>query len=158
MRTLFCLHLLLIIWVAACINIDINLPGDNQPAVKIKDAEFRVEVADTPLLRERGLSGRRYLEEREGMLYIPDGADAGPFWMKEMLFSLDFIWIDGECRVVDINPYARVPEAGTPDDRLRRYYPYPSATYTLEVNAGEAERFGIEVGDKVELENIDDHC
>ena len=158
MRTIYCLHLLVIIWAAACINININVPGDDQPAVKIRDAEFKVEVADTPLLRERGLSGRRYMEERKGMLFIPDGPDAGPFWMKGMLFSLDFIWIDSDCRVVDISPYVRAPAPGTPDDRLRRYTSYPSAAYTLEVNAGEAERFGIEVGDKVELENIDDHC
>jgi len=78
--------------------------------------------------------------------------------MMGMLFSLDLIWIDGRCRVVDISPYARVPEPGTPDDRLRRYTSYPSAKYTLEVNAGEAERFGIEIGDKVEFKNIGDHC
>lgn len=145
--------------LSACINIDITLPrGDDTPTVRIEDVRFEVEVADTELLRRRGLSGRRYLEERRGMLYIPAGQDAGPFWMKGMLFPLDFIWIGGDCRVVDINVYAQIPDPGTPDDRIRRYSSYPRAAYTLELNAGEADRFSIRVGDKVKFENIDDHC
>ena len=36
MRTVYCLHLLVIIWAAACINVNINVPGDDQPAVKIR--------------------------------------------------------------------------------------------------------------------------
>ena len=145
--------------LSTCINIDITLPrGDETPTVRIEDARFEVEVADTELLRRRGLTGRRYLEERQGMLYIPDGPDAGSFWMKGMLFPLDFIWIGGDCRVVDVNVYAQIPDPGTPDDWIRRYSSYPRAAYTLELNVGEADRFGIRVGDKVKFENIDDHC
>ena len=148
-----------IMGLSACINIDITLPrGDETPTVRIEDARFEVEVADTELLRRRGLTGRRYLEERRGMLYIPDGPDAGSFWMKGMLFPLDFIWIGGDCRVVDVNVYAQIPDPGTPDDWIRRYSSYPRAAYTLELNAGEADRFGIRVGEKVKFENIDDHC
>ena len=151
-----------IMGLSACINIDITVSrgddGDDTPTVRIEDARFEVEVADTELLRKRGLSGRRYLEERRGMLYIPDGPDAGTFWMKGMQFPLDFIWIGGDCRVVDVNVYAQIPAPGTPDDWIRRYSSYPRAAYTLELNAGEADRFGIRVGDKVKFENIDDHC
>ena len=147
-----------IIGLYACMNISL-FGGDDTPTVKIDDARFEVEVADTELLRKRGLTGRRHLEEREGMLFIPDGPDVPPFWMKGMLFPLDFIWIGNDCRVVDISVHARIPDPGTPDDRIRRYSSYyPRAAYTLEVNAGEAGRFGIRVGDKVKFENIDDHC
>ena len=148
-----------IVGLSACINIDISLfQGDATPTVRFADAQFEVEVADTELLRRRGLTGRGYLEERRGMLFIPDGSDAGPFWMKGMLFPLDLIWIGSDCRVVDITVEAQVPDPRTPDDRIRRYSSYPRAAYTLEVNAGEADRFGIRVGDKVKFENIDDHC
>ncbi len=143
-----------------CGNVDISISrdGDDTPAVKIKDVRFEVEVADTPLLRQRGLTGRTYLPERRGMLFIPDELDAGPFWMKGMLFPLDFIWVGSDCRVADVNAYADVPGPGTPDDRIRRYNSYPGAVYTLEVNAGEADRFRIRVGDKVKFENIDARC
>ena len=146
--------------LAACINIDITLfgGGDDTPVVKVGGAEFEVEVADTPLLRQRGLTGRTHLEERKGMLFIPDERYVGPFWMKGMLFPLDFIWIGDDCRVADVTVFARVPEPGTPDDMIRRYASYPRAAFTLEVNAGEIDRFGIRVGDKVEFDNINDRC
>ena len=155
--------LLAVLGVSACINIDLTLcsrddTSDDTPRVKIDDVAFEVEVVDTQLLRDRGLTGRRYLEERKGMLFIPDGPYAGDFWMKGMLFPLDFIWIGSDCRVVDINVYATVPDPGTPDDEIRRYGSYPRAAYTLEVNAGESDRFGIRVGDKVKFEDIGDHC
>ena len=101
--------------LVACINIDINLfGGDDTPVVEVGDTEFEVEVADTPLLRQRGLTGRSYLEERKGMLFIPDERYVGPFWMKGMLFPLDFIWIGSDCRVADVTVFARVPAPGTP--------------------------------------------
>ena len=148
-----------ILALAACVNINISLfDRDDTPTVEIGDIEFEVEVADTPTLRQRGLTGRTYLEERQGMLFIPDEPYAGPFWMKGMLFPLDFIWIGRDCHVADIHVYARIPAPGTPDDLIQRYTSYPRASYTLEVNAGEIDRFGIRVGDKVEFDNIDGRC
>ena len=149
--------------VSACVSVDITLctrgdSSDGAPRVEVDDIEFEVEVADTQLLRERGLTGRRYLEERSGMLFIPAGPYVGDYWMKGMLFPLDFIWIGRDCRVVDLTVYASVPPPGTPDDEIRRYRSYPSAGYTLEVNAGEVDRFGIRVGDRVDFKNIDNHC
>ena len=149
--------------VSACVEVDITLctrsdASDDTPRVEVDGIEFEVEVADTLLLRERGLTGRRYLEERTGMLFIPDGPYVGDYWMKGMLFPLDFIWIGRDCRVVDLTVYATIPPPGTPDHEIPRYRPYPPAGYTLEVNAGEVDRFGIRVGDKVEFEDIDNHC
>ena len=147
----------------ACISVDVTLctrddSSDDTPRVEVDGIEFEAEVADTQLRRERGLTGRRYLEERNGMLFIPDGAYVGDYWMKGMLFPLDFIWIGRDCRVVDLIVYARIPPPGTPDDEIRRYSSYPAAGYTLEVNAGEVDRFGIRVGDKVRFDNIDNRC
>ncbi len=145
--------------LSACVNIDINLfGGDDTPVVEVDDVRFEVEVADTPALRDGGLTGRDYLEERRGMLYIPEGRFVGAFWMKGMRFPLDFVWIGEDCRVVDIAVNAGIPAPGTPDDRIWRYRSYPSAAYTLEVNAGEVDRFGIRVGDEVEFENIRGGC
>lgn len=159
MYRVLCVVAVMIVSLVACINIDINLfGGDDTPVVKVGGTEFEVEVADTPLLRQRGLTGRSYLEERKGMLFIPDERYVGPFWMKGMLFPLDFIWIGSDCRVADVTVFARVPAPGTPDDLIRRYTSYPNAAFILEVNAGEVDRFGIRVGDKVEFENINDRC
>lgn len=146
--------------ISACVNIDISFGGngDETPAVKFEDVRFEVEVANSPALRDKGLSGRSFMEERRGMLFIPDGPEIGPFWMRGMRFPLDLIWIGKNCRVVDITAFVPVPRPGTPDHELRRYHSYPPAAYTLEVNAGEAHRFNIRVGDSVDFQNIKGHC
>ena len=151
---------LALLLLSTCVNVDISTSrnDDETPVVKIEDVRFEVEVADTEWLRKRGLTSRTYLEERKGMLFIPDGPEAAPFWMEGMLFPLDIIWIGSDCRVADVSTYVDLPEPGTPDDEIIRYRSYPVAAYTLEVNSGEADRFRIRVGDKVEFENIDARC
>ena len=133
-------------------------PDDGTPKVVIDDVWFEVEVPRTQYLWERGLTGRPYLEAGKGMLYIPDGPDAGELWMKGMRFPLDFIWIGSNCRVVDIHPYVSVPLPNTPDERIPRYRSYTIAAYAMEINTGDVDRYDIEVGDRVEFDNIRGRC
>ena len=64
--------------LSACVNIDINLFGeDDTPVVEVDDVRFEVEVADTPALRDGGLTGRDYLEERRGCCTSRRGASLG---------------------------------------------------------------------------------
>ncbi len=114
----------------------------------IEEARIRVLVADTPQERAAGLSGYPGLPEDTGMLFVFPEPRQPSFWMKEMEFVLDIIWIaDG--RVVQID--ASVPPApkDTPDDQLPRYRPDEPITHVLELNAGAAARYGITVGSRV---------
>src|SRR3989344_5288383 len=52
------------------------------------------DVADTPELRQLGLSGKKSLEKDSGMLFVFDTTGIYGFWMKEMAFPIDVIWID----------------------------------------------------------------
>ena len=121
------------LFTTACVNCDPAPPNDGTSRVIIEDVWFDVEVPRTQYLWEQGLTGRPYLEAGKGMLYIPDGPDAGALWMKGMRFPLDFIWIGRNCRVVDIHPYASVPLPNTPDERIPKYRSYTRAAYALEV-------------------------
>ena len=68
-----------------------------------------------------------------------------------MRFPLDLVWIDDD-RVVDVT--ADVPDQpGTPAEQLPIYSPSQPANRLLEVNAGWAERNGVEPGDRVRLGN-----
>ncbi len=111
--------------------------------VRINEAVFRVEVADTPALRGQGLSGRAALASDRGMLFVFPASGAYRFTMNGMRFPLDFIWIQGG-RVVGITenaaPETQVVEPPALVDRV------------LEITAGEAARRGIEAGDEVRLE------
>jgi uncharacterized membrane protein (UPF0127 family) len=116
------------------------------PYVIIAGVRLSVEVADTPAERGRGLSGREMLPENSGMLFIFDTPGRYGFWMYGMKFPLDIIWIDERLRVVyfveNAQPCVNICET---------YEPPADALYVLEVNAGFVKKYGLKVGDVVEL-------
>jgi uncharacterized membrane protein (UPF0127 family) len=121
------------------------------PTVTIGDASFVVELAVTPQERAQGLSGRPGLAPGTGMLFIFGTEDLYSFWMKDMRFPLDLVWISAECAVVDITEDAPPPAPGQTTADLPTYRPSEPAQYVLEINAGEAESAGIRPGDPVEF-------
>ncbi len=120
--------------------------------VAIGEAAFVAEVADRPATRTRGLSGRESLAPGAGMLFVFESSGEWTFWMIDMKFPLDFIWIGRDCQVVDLTLNVPAPAPGTPASELPLYSPSSPAMYTLEVNAGEVERHGIRPGDRVRFE------
>ncbi len=124
-------------------------PAIDAPVVTVGDTSFVVELAVTPAERNRGLSGHLPLADNEGMLFVFENEAKWTFWMKEMLFPLDMLWIDAGCTVVDITENALKPEPGQALQDLPRYFPKTLAQYVLEVNSGTAEQTGISVGDQI---------
>lgn len=116
--------------------------------VTVGSAEFQVELAQTPEQRERGLMFRTTLPNDRGMLFVqPPGPTA--FWMKNTLIPLDLLYFDAEGRLAQI-----VEEAPPCKVASCPIYPSkaPAVRYILEINAGEAARRGIRIGDRLELE------
>jgi uncharacterized membrane protein (UPF0127 family) len=114
--------------------------------LKLNDCSIQVEIADTPALRQRGLSGRKHLAENAGMLFIFERPDYHSFWMKDMNFPLDLIWILNG-KIVDIT--SRVPPPSGPVCKFTHYRPSSPANRVLEVKAGVAEKCGVKVGDEI---------
>ncbi len=126
------------------------VPPD-MPILRVDGAEFPVELAVTLEERSQGLSGRDSLPSGTGMLFIYEAEGAHTFWMKDMQFPLDFVWISGECLVVEVTAGAPPPEPGQSPNDLPRYSPPGPVRYILEINAGEAETADIDPGDVVEF-------
>ena len=126
-------------------------------SVIIGDSVLPVELAVNSVERTKGLSDRDGLEPGTGMLFIFEGRQASSFWMRKMRFSLDFVWISEDCRVVDITSDVPFPKPGTETSELPSYSSAVPAAYNLEVNAGEVNLFGISVGDTVRFTGIPDH-
>ena len=85
------------------------------------------------------------------MLFVFDSGAASSFWMREMRFALDFVWIGDGCEVVDIHVEVPAPPAGAAVGDLPIYSSGTPARYNLEINAGEAAARGIEIGDAVKF-------
>ena len=121
------------------------------PIVRIGDALFPVDLALTPEQRSQGLSGREVMAAETGMLFIFENEGTFSFWMKEMHFPLDIVWIGADCAVVDVTLGAPPPEEGQALADLPRFSPSSPALYVLELNAGEFAEQGIDPGDLVEF-------
>jgi uncharacterized membrane protein (UPF0127 family) len=123
----------------------------SKATIEINNIEIDVDIADSVALQTKGLSGRSVLNEEEGMLFIFPDDKIRYFWMKDMLFPIDIIWIDKEGRIIGIEENAPKPEGSTPDYKLSIYSSPKPVPYVLEVNAGFSERNNIKVNDIVEI-------
>ena len=92
-------------------------------------------VAARPLRRMRGLLGRASLPAGEGILLRPAGS-VHTFFMR---FPIDVVFLDRESVVVGIAP--AVPPWRTAARR--------GAKAVVELAAGECDRVGLRVGDRL---------
>ena len=116
------------------------------PTIQVGETIVPVVVADEENERIQGLSGMESLPENQGMLFIYDQPSYYTFWMKEMRFPLDFIWIN-EGRVVDITTDIQPPSHE--DEPPNTVIPNNPATMILEVPAGFVSEHNIQIGDTV---------
>lgn len=124
---------------------DENIQGFSVQSVELADQTIQVTVADSPREREIGLSGRRKLAGDEGMLFVFPENGKYAFWMKDMLFSIDILWLSEDEVVVD------VAENVSPETYPAVYTPRVEARYVLELPVGSVLEYGVRVGDVVRL-------
>lgn len=124
--------------------------SSDKRTLMIGGKSYNIEVADTPEKQQLGLSGREEIGS-DGMLFVFPRLGKYPFWMKDMKFDLDFIWIR-EGVVVEIMPNIPKPiYENSTDKELTIYPPSQDVDMMLEVTAGFAAKKGIKVGDLVNL-------
>ena len=114
-------------------------------AIQLRGQIIRVSVADTESARGQGLSGRAGLAADEGMLFVfpKDGNYA--FWMKDMLFSIDILWLSSDGGVV------YMAQNVSPDTYPQAFQPNVPARYVLELPEGFAKEHAVAIGDIVRL-------
>ena len=121
-------------------------PDLSLPLVTIGPFTWPVELALTGEQQAQGLSGRAELAAGAGMLFVWDQESRRSFWMPDMNFPLDLVWLNGDCVVTHITHNAPPQASGQSQADLPRYT-VDQVQYVLEINAGEAARHGIKVGD-----------
>ncbi|HWC57912.1 MAG TPA: DUF192 domain-containing protein [Candidatus Paceibacterota bacterium] len=121
-------------------------PTTHQSIVITPTRELPVSVADTPALREQGLSYTASLAAGTGKLFLFDTLGTPGFWMKGMEYSLDIVWIRDDWTVAAITPSL------SPDTYPTIVYPPYLIQYVLEINAGEAAKDGIVAGAQLKFE------
>jgi len=112
---------------------------------KINRSVIYIDVAQTPEEKQLGLSGRESLGNNEGLLFVYDKPGQHQFWMKDMNFPIDIIWIADDYRVIDITKDL------IPDTYPETFTSSKPAQYVLEVNAGYSDELDIRIGDEFEF-------
>ncbi len=135
-----------IVWYRSTVKV----PGSEHRYVEasIKDTEFRLEVADTPVARAKGLGGRSGINLGEGMLFVFDIPDIECFWMKDVNFNIDILWFDADKRLIHV-----VPDL-SPSTYPNTFCPPTTAKYVVELPAGMARTFDINNGDILTVEKL----
>ena len=121
-----------------------------EPWVEVGGQRYYVEIADEDDERSRGLMYRDELGATEGMFFIWGQPAPRSFWMLNTRIPLDIVYIGPDLEIVGWS-------LDTPPCRTRRCPGYPGgapAQYVLEVNAGEMERLGVQIGDSVRVGNV----
>ncbi len=121
--------------------------------IKIASSEINVQLAKTPEEKSKGLSGKNKLAGNEGMLFSFPQKTYPIFWMKDMKFNIDLLWINDD-KVLGIEKNMPAPLAGTEDKDLLIYSSAEPVNRVLEINGGLVDQYGLKVGDSLEYQNI----
>lgn len=113
---------------------------------KIKDIKINLEIADSILEKSLGLMYREKLNPDSGMLFIFKPAQKAEFWMKNVNFPLDLLFISDD-KIVKI--YEGVPPCAS--EPCSTYSSKFMVDYALEVNAGFCKKNSIKPGDNIIL-------
>lgn len=146
-----------LIFVSACSDESSNANDvkGNTPSIQIVSQNdnkvlhiFNIELADNNEKVYHGLMGRTSLDENTGMLFdinlVPKDVDVA-FWMKDTMIPLDILFADENGTVFYIHKNAQ-PYDTTP------IYPPKRPRAVLEINGGQIDKYGINVGDMLKAD------
>lgn len=142
------LYLFLLLLFAGCIyiglkknsNPECEVYTNSQLSELLPERFFNIQKVSTEAERSKGLSGKKCIPEDQAMLFVFDKPDTYGFWMKDMNFSIDIIWLDADKEVVFIQNNA------TPESYPHIFKPKDKSLYVLEVASGMADSLNITIG------------
>lgn len=114
-------------------------------SVRIGGQDFTLDIADTADKKALGLGQRDVLPPGKGMVFAYSNPGDLCFWMKDMRFAIDIIWLDSAKQVVTIESSLR------PESYPQTYCPGKPAQYVIEIPAGAASQAGLKLGDTVAI-------
>lgn len=122
-----------------------STPGYKISTVQIGGVTITADVADTEEKRVLGLSGRDGLSTNQGMLFVFDSPGIYGFWMRDMNFSIDILWMDKNENIVDL--VTNLSSATYP----KVFEPKSESLYVLELPAGYIDAHNIKIGEHAQF-------
>jgi uncharacterized membrane protein (UPF0127 family) len=135
---------ILIVLIIVFLTINYFLP--KTPSAEINGHVFSLYLAETSQEQSLGLAKYKSIAQDQGMIFLFNKSDYYSFWMKDMKFPIDIIFISGN-KVVDV--FQKVPV--WPNENLPIYTTKTKADKVLEINAGLTSKYGIKIGSEVKI-------
>ncbi|GEM_PF-433411 len=126
----------------------------NHPRVTVVQQEMiqidfeKLELATKSEERQRGFMFRDEICDRCGMLFVFPEESELTFWMPNVYFPLDLIFMDQSGIIVKIH------ENTTPNNDQKKYFSEKPAQYALETKSGFVKSFGLKEGQKVDIQHL----
>jgi uncharacterized protein len=119
--------------------------------VTIDNYKILVDIAITDKQVQDGLAIKNTLNENEGMLFFLGEPSKASFWMKDMKFPIDIIWLNETFSIVHIEQELQ-PCKSVFD--CKSYTPNSEALYVLETIDGFAKKHDLKIGDNIKFQII----
>ena len=138
---------ILAIAIVAAVGVYIYVWPSAMPegTLTINGQPIQVQIADTAALRMKGLSGRSALPADHGMLFVFDHDGYISFWMKDMKFPIDILWLSS------IGTVVHVQENVSPTTYPESFTSTSTARFVLELPAHYVSAHHVKVGDTAVL-------
>lgn len=121
---------------------------NSSPYVIINNKTFKIEVAKTEEQKAKGLAKYDKISNDFGMLFPFQKPDYYAFWMKDMKFPIDIIYIHKNKIVYT---FSNVKNPTSSLDLLPILRPNKPANMVFEINAGLSNKYGFKNGDNVKI-------
>lgn len=125
-----------------------NIIGGKQATAAFGDEKIKLSVAKTTKEHEIGLSNRKSLKENQGMIFLFDKPDYYSFWMRNMKFPIDILFLNGN-RIVTIHKNVKPPESNNAS--LPLFTSDGPADKVIELPAGKSDNLDLKDGDTISL-------
>jgi len=123
--------------------------NDGKPAglptasMRLGNQTYTLEIARSGLEQEKGLMFRDVLPQGHGMIFPFDEQKVLGFWMANVRFPLDVIFLDASGKVVSIHQMKAYDKSTTSSD--------VPAKYAIELPKDAAAAAGVKMGDVLPL-------
>jgi hypothetical protein len=136
------IYLVVLVVIAVVVGLTVWKSLSSSQFVTLRAGSVTYELTDATSLaqQEKGLGDRSSLPTNQGMLFSFSGSGVRCFWMKDMEFPLDIIWLSSTKQVVYIQSHA------LPSSYPKTFCPAASAQYVIELNSGQTKLKHIHIG------------
>jgi len=155
MNTRLTIGILTVIVILLGVFVFINVSGSSLSSffsrsahATIKGHTFTLLQAKSEKDKQIGLSGRKSIQDNQGMIFLFDKADYYGFWMKNMQFPIDIVFLRDK-KIVSV--FSNVPNPKSPTDQLPIYTPAQPSDTVIELKAGVTTKDNFQTGDTVSI-------